>query len=63
MWSVMEMYSIQSGQSVLLVWGSTPPPETFHNLIGKLRELTGPMGKVSVENVDRLAMGMYLTYE
>jgi hypothetical protein len=57
------MYSIQSGQNVLVVWGSTPRPETFQNLIGKLQELTGPMGKVSVENVDRLAMGMYLTYE
>jgi hypothetical protein len=57
------MYSIQSGQSVLVVWGSTPPPEAFQNIIGKLQKVTGPMGKVSVENVDRLAMGMYVINE
>jgi hypothetical protein len=53
------MYSIKSGQSVLVVWGSTPPPETFQNIIEKLQKLTGPVGKVSIENVDRLAMSMY----
>jgi hypothetical protein len=62
-WFVLKMYSIQSGQSVLVVWGSTPPPETFQNIIGKLQKLTGPVGRVSVENVDRLAMGMYLIHE
>jgi hypothetical protein len=62
-WFVLKMYSIQSGQSVLVVWGSTPPPETFQNVIEKLRKLTGPLGKVSVENVDRLTIGMYLINE
>jgi hypothetical protein len=57
------MYSIQSGQSVLVVWGSTPAPQTFQNIIEKLQKLTGPLGKVSVENVDRLTMGMYLIIE
>jgi len=32
----------------------------FQNIVGELRKLTGPLGKVSLENVDRLSMGMYL---
>lgn len=58
-WFVLKMYSIQSGQSVLVVWGSTPPLETFQNIIEKLQKLTGPLGRVRVENVDRLAMGSH----
>jgi hypothetical protein len=57
------MYSIQSGQRVLIVWGLSPPAQTFQNIIRELQELTGPLGKVSIENVDRLAMGMYLMHE
>jgi hypothetical protein len=54
------MYSIQNGQNVLVVWGSPPPNEVFQNIVGELQKLIGPLGKVSVENVDRLTMGMYL---
>jgi hypothetical protein len=54
------MYCIHNGQNVLVVWGSPPPNEVFQNIVGELRKLTGPLGKVSVENVDRLTMGMYL---
>jgi hypothetical protein len=54
------MYSIHSGQNVLVVWGSPSPDEMFQNIVGELQKLTGPLGKVSVENVDRLTMGMYL---
>jgi len=54
------MYSVDNGQNVLVVWGSPSPHEVFQNIVGELQKLTGPLGKVSVENVDRLAMGMYL---
>jgi len=54
------MYSIQSGQNVLVVWGSPSPNEVLQNIVGELQKLIGPLGKVSVENVDRLTMGMYL---
>lgn len=54
------MYSIHNGQNVLVVWGSPPPNEVFQNIVGELQKLISPLGKVSVENVDRLTMGMYL---
>lgn len=53
------MFSIQSGQKVLVVWGAAPPAEKFHDIVGELQQLTGSLGKVCVENVDRLTMGMY----
>jgi hypothetical protein len=53
------MYAIQSGQKVLVVWGSSPRAEKFQNIVGELQKLTGSLGKVAVENVDRLTMGMY----
>jgi hypothetical protein len=53
------MYSIHNGQNVLVVWGSPPPNEVFQNFVGEIQKLTGPLGKVSVENIDRLTMGMY----
>jgi hypothetical protein len=52
------MYSIQSGHNVLVVWGSSPA-EKFQNIVGELQKLTGSLGKVAVENIDRLTMGMY----
>jgi hypothetical protein len=55
------MYSIHSGQNVLVVWGSAPPAEKFQAIVRQLQELTGPLGKVSVENVDRLTIGTYVT--
>jgi hypothetical protein len=55
------MYSIHNGQNVLVVWGSPPPNEVFQNIVGELRKLTGPLGKVSIENVDRLSMGSHPT--
>jgi hypothetical protein len=53
------MYSIQSGQNVLVVWGSAPLAEKFQNIVGELQKQTGSLGKVAVENIDRLTMGMY----
>jgi len=55
------MYSIQSGQNVLVVWGSPSPNEVLQNIVGELQKLIGPLGKVSVENVDRLTMGSHPT--
>ena len=54
------MYSIHTGQNVLVVWGSAPPKEVFQNIVGELQKLTGPLGKVAVENVERLTMGKQL---
>lgn len=53
------MYSIHNGQNVLVVWGSPPPNEVFQNFVGEIQKLTGPLGKVSVENIDRLTMGSH----
>jgi len=52
------MYSIHNGQIVFVVSGSPPPNEAFENIVVELRKLTGPLGNVSVENIDRLIMGM-----
>ena len=55
---MLKMYCIHNGQNVLVVWGSSPSNEVFQNVVGELQKLIGPLGKVSVENVDRLTMGM-----
>ncbi|XP_069701379.1 anamorsin homolog [Periplaneta americana] len=55
------MYSIKSGQNVLVVWGAAAAAEGLQKFVEGLRNMTGTNGKISLENVERLALASHPT--
>jgi len=45
---------VNAGQTVLLVWGSSPPPTNIENYVNTVRQKTGADGFVQVENAEIL---------
>ena len=45
---------VSSGQVVLLIWGSSPPPSNMEEYVNNLRTKTGTDGFVQVENAEML---------
>lgn len=45
---------VSSGQVVLLIWGSSPPPSNMEQYVNNLRTKTGTDGFVQVENAEML---------
>ena len=46
-----------SGREVLVIWHAGNAAETMQPLVEELRKRAGEKGRVSVENVERLAVG------
>ena len=47
---------VQSGQHVLVLWGSGSSPGTLEGYVAELQKAVTSAGRVQVENIERLAM-------
>lgn len=52
---------LNAGQTVLLVWGSSPPPSNMAEYVNLLRDKTGSDGFVQVENAEMLLQSNHNT--
>jgi len=50
---------VSSGQVVLLIWGSSPPPSNMEEYVNNLRTKTGTDGFVQVENAEMLLQSQH----
>ncbi|XP_028410066.1 anamorsin homolog [Dendronephthya gigantea] len=53
------MEDIKERESVLLIWSGISPSQDLQEIVGRITELTGVCGKVSVEHVDRLKLSSH----
>ena len=50
----MDGLHIQGGEKVVLLWGSSSPPEGLKTAVDQLTQKVGSTGKVQVEHIERL---------
>lgn len=50
---------IEQGHHILLIWGGSVNAEILKSTVERIKELTGPNGKVSIENIERLLLASY----
>lgn len=57
------MELIKTGQNVLIMWGLSAPADKLQAVVDDAKKIVGDAGQVSVENIDRLAIGMCMTLQ
>ena len=51
------VFSAQSGQHVVMLWGSSSSPQSLESHVKSLQQAVSATGRIQVENIERLAIG------
>ena len=57
--SAMEGIDVSTGQTVLLLWSGQSPTEDLQETVTDLQKRVQDTGRVQVEHIDRLSLGLY----
>nr|AFK11474.1 anamorsin [Callorhinchus milii] len=55
----MERFGVQPGQRVVIIWDSSTSAESQVKLVEEIQEMTGPSGRVALENIERLKLSAH----